>query len=121
MHRLMVPRRERHPPCLLAGLREPFFPSGGYGKETGRPLDLCSGAPRPSLDEVPEPLLAAPGAAAPRVPPPDEDVRGTGMFRPKAEDPLVSAIDFVSWFLISVCLLFCAIEEDEVVQLIPLF
>ena len=104
LHHLMVPRRERHFPCLVVGLREPFFPMED-GKETGRPLDLRSGAPRPSLDEEPEPLLPAPGAAAPRVPPSDEDVRGTGIFRPDAEDPLVSAIDFASWCLISFCLL----------------
>ena len=109
------------PPVPGRGPSRLLLPNGGYGKLAGRPLDLCSGAPRPSLGEEPEPLLAAPGAAAPCVPPSDEDVRGTGVFRPDAEDPLVSAIDFVSWFLTSGCLLFCAIEEDEVVQLIPLF
>ena len=86
-------------------------------KEAGRPLGLGSGAPRPSLDEEPEPLLPAPGAAAPRVPPSDEGVRGTGILRPDAEDPLVSAIDCASWFLPSVCLLLFAIDEDEVAQL----
>ena len=96
-----------------------LLPNGGYGKETGRPLDLCSGAPRPSLDEEPEPLLPpAPGAAAPRVPPSEEDVRGTGIFRPDAEDPLVSAIDFSSGFFVSLLTSpFFAIEEDYVVQL----
>ena len=65
-----------------------------------------------------EPLLPpAPGAAAPRVPPSEEDVRGTGVFRPDAEDPLVSAIDFSSGLLVSFCLLLFAIEEDDVVQL----
>ena len=98
----MAPWRKRHLPCLVEDLQDFFFPLG-YGKLVGRPLDLCSGAPRTSLDEEPEPLLAAPGAAAPRVPPSDEDVRATGMFRPEAEGPLVSAIDFVSWFLISLC------------------
>ena len=104
-------------PVPCRGPSRLLLPNGGYGKAAGRPLDMCSGAPRPSLDEEPEPLLPAPGAAAPRVPPSDEDVRGTGMFRPDAEDPLVSAIDFVSWLLVSFCLLLFAIDEDEVAQL----
>ena len=104
-------------PVPCRGPSRALLPNGGYGNAAGRPLDLCSGAPRPSLDEEPEPLLPAPGAAAPRVPPSDEDVRGTGIFRPDAEDPPVSTIDFVSWFLISLCLLLFAIGEDEVAQL----